>query len=75
MELVVAKIKGGIDGFERLEVYIQLLFFAVLRDNSACVYDEAIGGHLQHSANQKQTLLLFADKVNLHALFTAKEDV
>ena len=72
MELVVAKIQGGVDGFERLEVYIQLLFFAVLCDNSACVYDEAIGRHLQHSAHQRQALLLIADQFNLHTVFTAE---
>lgn len=51
MEFVVAEIQGGIYGFERLKVNIELLFLAIVRHDGSCVDDQSIGGHLQLSSN------------------------
>jgi len=43
VKLVITKIQRGIDGFEWLEVDIDLPFFPFGRDNFPTVNDEAIG--------------------------------
>ena len=46
MELVVAKVERCVDGFEGLEVDVDLLLLALLGDDGAAVDDEAHGRHL-----------------------------
>lgn len=37
MKFVVAKVKGGVDGFEGLKIYIELLLFAIICHNGSGV--------------------------------------
>ena len=37
VELVVAEVEGGVDGFERLEVNVNFLLLALVGDNSTAV--------------------------------------
>ena len=46
MELVVAKVERCVDGFEGLEVDVDLLLLALVRDDRAAVDDQSVRGHL-----------------------------
>ena len=46
VELVVAEVQGGVDGFEGLKIYIELLLLVVLRHDGPRVDDQAVRRHL-----------------------------
>ena len=46
VELVITKIKRGVDGLERLKINVDFLLLALLGDDGAAVDDETIGGDL-----------------------------
>jgi hypothetical protein len=45
VKLVVAKIQRGIDGLERFEVNVDLLFLSIISYNSSAINYETIGRH------------------------------
>lgn len=45
VEFVVAQIERGVDRFERFEIDVDLLFFALISNDGATVNDEAVRGH------------------------------
>ena len=46
MELVVTEVERGVDGLEGLEVDVDLLLLALVRDDGAAVDDQTVGGDL-----------------------------
>mmetsp|Transcript_6559 Transcript_6559/g.12000 ORF Transcript_6559/g.12000 Transcript_6559/m.12000 type:complete len:219 (-) Transcript_6559:9-665(-) len=58
VELIVAEIKRRVDGLERLEVDVQLLFFAVVCHDGSCVHNQSIRRNL---IVQLETLLRRGD--------------
>ena len=52
VELVVAQVERGVDGLERLEVYVELLLLAVVRQHRPGVDDQAVRRHLQRRAGE-----------------------
>jgi hypothetical protein len=46
MKLVVAKVQGGIDRFERFEIDVDLSFLALRGQDFTTIYDQAIRGNL-----------------------------
>lgn len=52
MELIVAQVKGGVDGLERLEIDVDLAFLALGSDNFTAVDNEAVGGTLVYNLSR-----------------------
>ena len=46
MKFVVTEVQRSVDRLKGLEVYVDLLFLALVRDNCAAVHDQAVWGHL-----------------------------
>ena len=46
MKFVVTEVQRSVDRLKGLEVYVDLLFLALVRDNCAAVDDQAVWGHL-----------------------------
>lgn len=46
MELVITKVKRGVDWFERFEINVDLTFLSLRRNNFTAVYNQAIWRNL-----------------------------